>query len=45
MTGSSDRSLPTVMERRTFLAPVSGGLLAVPLAAEAQPAGDLELPT
>src|SRR5512132_3314741 len=29
----------SVMERRTFLAMVSGGLVAVPLAAEAQPAG------
>jgi hypothetical protein len=27
------------MDRRTFLATVAGGLLAAPLAAEAQPAG------
>ena len=39
MTGSSNRSLPTVMERRTFLALVPGSLLAAPLAARAQPAG------
>ena len=39
MTGSSNRSRSTVMERRTFLALVSGSLLAAPLAAEAQQAG------
>jgi hypothetical protein len=39
MTGSSNRSLPTVMERRTFLAMVPGSLFVAPLATEAQPAG------
>ena len=29
------------MERRAFLAAVTGGLLAAPLAAEAQPAGKI----
>src|SRR2546427_7409944 len=39
--GTGEAEGAPVMERRTFLAMIPGGLLAAPLAAEAQPAGSV----